>query len=354
MSSEVDPVEAGSLATEQQAPLLNPGRITAMAEAIEEGRFKKIGSVLVAREGRLLYERYPDGSDRSTVRNTGSATATVTGMLIGIASDRGLLDPETRILDVLPEKRPARPDPRKDAITVEDLLTMSSVLECNDLNSFSHGHRERMFLVEDWLQFALDLPIRGFPSWNVRPEALPYGRSFSYCAAGVVLLGAILERITGQPVPDFARDNLFEPLGIRRVQWQFSPSGSAVTSGGPGLTSRSLIRLGQLYLEGGSWRGQQIISREWVERSTQPHVRVDDDTEYGYLWWRRTVGTHLYGVQKQFGCYLMQGDGGNKVAVIPELQLVGVITSGRFNKRNAHLETDSLLNGYILPAAIDL
>lgn len=141
---------------------LAPEPFAALESAVAAGELPKLGSVVVARGGKIAYEHYFDG-DAATLRDTRSATKTITGMLVGIAIARGSLrGVGAPVLPYFPEHRPANPDPRKDRITVKDLLTMSSVLECDDWNEFSRGNEERMYLIEDWVGFALDLPVRGF------------------------------------------------------------------------------------------------------------------------------------------------------------------------------------------------
>jgi CubicO group peptidase (beta-lactamase class C family) len=329
-------------------------RLQAMERAIQSGEFVKITSVALARHGRLVYEAYFDDAGREGLRNTRSATKTVTSMLVGVAIDQGFLGGvDASVLPFFPDKQSARhPDPRKERITVEDFLTMSSILECDDFNSFSRGHEERMYLLEDWIQFTLDLPARGFPTWypggSTAPADQPYGRSFSYCTAGVVTLGGILERATGMDVPTFADRFLFGPIGIARREWQLTPSGSAMTGGGLALRSRDLLKLGQLYLNGGAWDGVRIISQPWVEASVRPHARVDDDTEYGYLWWLRAFSAGDSG--RKYASYFMSGNGGNKVSVFPELDLVAVITSVNYGTPGMHVQAERLISEHILAA----
>jgi CubicO group peptidase (beta-lactamase class C family) len=350
MSSSPSPAADQCPITSLEAANLSADRLRAMTSAIQSGQFKQITSVLVARGGKLVYEAYFDGADGDTLHNTRSATKTITGMLIGIAIDQGLLaGVSAPILTFFPDKQPTQyPDPRKAQITVEDFLTMSSLLECDDWNQFSRGNEERMYLIEDWIQFTLDLPIRGFPAWATRPEDSPYGRSFSYCTAGVTTLGGVLERATRMPVPDFARQYLWAPLGIQNVAWHYTPLGTAMTGGGLGLRSQDLLKLGQLYLNRGQWHTARVISEQWVATSTRPHVRIDEETEYGYLWWLKAYQLGA----RQVTAHYMSGMGGNRIAVFAELDLVTVITSTNYRARDAHQLADQLLTDYIL-AAVD-
>ncbi len=336
--------------TEQGAPLDagSAKRFREMENAIRSGEFKKIGSVLVARHGKIIYESYFDG-DAATLRDTRSATKSITDILVGIAIDeKKLSGVDVRILQMLPEhaRRLQNPDLRKNKITVEDFLTMSSPLECDDWNDASRGNEERMYVVEDWAQFILDLPIRGRMHVGEKVDTPPYGRYFSYCTGGVFTLSEVIEKATGERTDRYAQERLFSPLGISDAQWVYSPLNIPQTGGGLRLTSRDLVKVAQLYLNGGSWVGKRIVSESWVRTSTQPHARPDDYTEYGYLWWLKSFKSG----DKSYPAFYMSGNGGNKVVAFPGLDMAVVITSTNYNTPGMHEQTEKLLTDYVLAA----
>ena len=319
-----------------------------MDAAIRAGQFTRIGSVLIARHGQLAYERYYDG-DASALRDTRSATKSITGILVGMAiKDRKLPGVNARVLDLLPDRRRRlqNPDPRKEKIALEDLLTMSSPLECNDWNDASRGNEERMYLIEDWAQFILDLPIGGQMRVGETADTPKYGRAFHYCTGGVFLLSEVLGRATGQRTDRYAAEKLFAPLGIARVTWVYSPLDVPQTGGGLRLSSPDLLKIPQLYLQHGKWNGKQLVPEDWVKASISPHAAINDHQEYGYLWWLQsfTAGG------KSYPAFFMTGNGGNKVLGFPTLDLAVCITSTNFNTHGMHEQTERLLTDYVLAA----
>jgi CubicO group peptidase (beta-lactamase class C family) len=319
-----------------------------MDAAVRAGEFKKIGSVLVARYGKLVFEDYFDG-DAGTLRDTRSATKSITDVLVGIAiGEKKLSGLDARVLALLPERerKMQNPDPRKEKITVEDFLTMSSPLECDDWNDASRGNEERMYLVEDWAQFILDLPVRGRMHVGEQADPPKYGRFFSYCTGGVFTLSELLQKATGERTDRYAQEELFGPLGISDAKWVYSPLNVPQTGGGLRLSSRDLVKIAELYRSGGRWQGKSIVDEAWVKASTEAHAQIDDQTEYGYLWWLKSFQSG----GKGYPAFFMSGNGGNKIAVFPGLDLTVVITSTNYGTRGMHEQTEKLLTDYILPA----
>jgi CubicO group peptidase (beta-lactamase class C family) len=320
---------------------IDPAPLARIADDVQAGKLVKLTGVLVARRGKLVFERYFGDARADTLLDTRSATKTLTGMLVGIAIDRHLLSGVSApVTPFFKDRRPFQnPDPRKERITVEDFLTMSSLLECNDWNEFSRGNEERMYLVEDFVRFTLDLPIRGFPSWTPKPADSPHGRSFSYCTAGVATLGFLLERAVHEPLDRFAEARLFRPLGIVERQWVRTPLGTVLTGGGLRLRARDLLALAQLVADGGAWHGARVLDPRWVATSIEPHARIDESTEYGYLWWLKDLPWQNRRVRAVF----MSGNGGNKIGFVPELGLTFAITANNYGARGMHEQTERVL-----------
>ncbi|MFD0738475.1 serine hydrolase domain-containing protein [Lysobacter koreensis] len=332
------------------AAAADAGRFDPARKAVEQGEFKAITSILVAQDGKVVYEHYFDAQGAQARRDTRSATKTVAGMLAGLAiADGHLPDASARVFDHLPPARRQNmqhPDPRKDAIRVEDLLTMSSLVECNDEQQFSRGNEERMYLIEDWVQFYVDLPVQGFPAWMPKPADSSRGRSFRYCTAGVTTLGEVIQTAVGEPLQAYAQRRLFDPLGITAPEWQLSPLGLAQAGGGLGLRTRDLWKLGQLYLDGGRVGGRQLVPATWVRQSLSPQASPREDADYGYLWWLMKVPDG----DAVTIAPAMAGAGGNAVFLLPHKRAVVVITTTNYNERQPHALTFKLLTRDLIPA----
>jgi CubicO group peptidase (beta-lactamase class C family) len=333
---------------EAQAQGWDTAVLTDLAGKLTAGAFPGKTSVLIAQNGNLVFEGYYAEGSRDHGNDVRSATKTITAILAGIAIDRGLIPSvDAKVYATFPDKSQRwYPDRRKRAVTLEDLLTMSSIWECNDENPWSSGNEERMYVTEDWVGFALDLPIRGFRPGD-EPAKQKYGRSFSYCTAGSFVAGTMIERAAKQGLDKFAEKYLYAPLGIRSVTWGYAPSGEAMGGGGTRYRSRDLAKLGELLRLRGRWGDRQVVSAAWVDAMLSPHVLVRGDAEYGYLTWRFRIGSGD-GARWVWG---MSGNGGNYVFIAPELNLVCVVTSTAYNQGSAHAQSQEILRDFVLKAS---
>ena len=325
-----------------------------LSEAVSAGTYGGVTSVLIEQDGNIVYEAYFQGTDANTHHNTRSAGKTFTGLLLGAAIDDGFIKGvDTEVADYFSELRPfSNDDERKSDISLEDLLTMSGPLECDDWNSFSRGNEERMYLVEDWSAFFWNLPIKNRPSWEIPDSDDGFGRLFTYCTAGVQLIGETIERAIGVSVPEYASRRIFGPLDIQNPLWNFASTGKAHLGGGLELSTRDWAKVARVYLNQGSSDQSNVISDSWVSASLSDYVRVDDTTTYGYLWWRPE-----YSIDgKTLRANMMSGAGGNRVYVLPEYQIVVVLTKNDFRDRDAHQKSDNFFAEQIvrrLSAAAD-
>ena len=326
----------------------NVARLGELERAIAANEFPGVTSVVVAQDGKLVYERYFGDGGPEVLNDTRSATKSITALLIGAAIDRGLIpSAQARVYRYFDDMKPyAHDSARKQAITLEDLLTMSSAWECDDDNQFSSGNEERMYVSENWTRFALDIPLRGYAPWVTRPEDSPHGRAFSYCTAGSFLLGAVVERVSKQSLAEFSANVLEKPLGITQAHWNRASEGVGMGGGGTRYRSRDLAKIGQMVADGGQWQGKRIISEAWIRQALTVHAQAREDADYGYQFWRFRIGE---GAQ-QTAAWAMSGNGGNYVFIVPERRLVAVITRTSYNQRGVHPQSQTMFGDYLLKA----
>jgi CubicO group peptidase (beta-lactamase class C family) len=308
-------------ASTPEAQNVDSAKLAAMEEDIRGNKIELHG-LLIVRNGYIVHESYYGGRTANTPHELYSCTKSFISTLVGIALDSGLLKGvDLKVKGFFPESSFQNPDPRKDAMTLEDLLTMRSGLDWTE----GDPTYQAWTLSRDWVRFVMGLPMAREP-----------GTAFLYCSGGSHVISAILEKVTGGKRA-FADERLFGPLGIRPHAWELDPSGMPFGAKGLQLTPREMAKLGYLYLNRGKWDGRRIVSAEWVRAATQKHTATDGDLDYGYQWW----------IDSEHNAYTATGRYGQVIFVAPEKNMVIVITAGEED----HTETFRLIDQHILPAA---
>lgn len=312
---------------------IDTAALQSVLDSIRNGSYAGVDSLLVARHGKLVAEGYFNGYARDAVHDLRSAGKSFVSALAGIAIDRGLFAPDDTIASLLPGfEAHANMDDRKRAITVEHLLNMRSGLECDDWVESSPGYEERVYHSKDWIDFVLDLRMAFDP-----------GTAGQYCTGGVVLLGEVIAQRSGMGLDTFAQTYLLGPLQVPRAVWRPGPDDRATAGTGMRLRPRDLAKLGQLYLDGGTWNGVPVVPSAWTARSQQRVLMLGRDW-YGLLWWKRTFS----GPGGPLECYFAFGNGGNFTFVLPALELVVTFTGSNYNTADRDLPFAILANR-ILP-----
>ena len=312
--------------------------ITKMLEAVGSGE-TKIHSILLLKNNQLLLEEYYQEYDLNKVHDLRSSSKSIRSLLMGIAVDQGLVrNIDDPVYKYLPNLRPQKnQDERKGAITIRHLLTMSTGLECNDWDPKSKGQEDRVYKKKDWLQYTIDLPMANDP-----------GEVSAYCSMGAILVAEIISVTSGMSIQEFAQKNLFDPLGIKQVQWGHTNQKEVIDSGKRlYMRPRDMAKLGQLVLQQGQWEGKQIVSKVWIEEATTPKTKITG-IDYGYLWWNLPFQYQGRAIQ----CKLATGNGGQYIMVFPDLELVAVFTGGAYNSQDDKLPF-ALMNRVILPSLKD-
>jgi CubicO group peptidase (beta-lactamase class C family) len=321
----------------QSTPLMD------IRTAVSAGTFPKTTSVLIVKDSKLVFEEYFNGGGREFLNDTRSAMKSVAALSVGAAlADGKLKSTDELAFRWLADRAPFKNDGGlKQQITLADFLTMSSALDCDDWDERNPGNEENMYPLSDWTRWAVDIPVKA----DYQRDAAGRG-PFSYCTAGVFLLGQIVQRATKESVDQYVERRMLAPLGVKMSEWPRSPSGEVMTGGGLRLRSRDLAKLGVLVLSEGRWRGRQILPADWLAEVLTVRRRIDDNTSYGYLFWRREYRSRCGPLE---GWY-MSGNGGNVVVLVPSEKMVVVVTRQHYNQRGMHEQTLRLLEDHAFAA----
>ena len=289
-----------------------------------------VHAVLVVRDGKLVFERYLQGTDEiydhrvegatfdaDTLHDMKSVSKSVASLAFGIAIDRGLIRSVNEpIFSFFPELSDLR-TPEKDGLQLLHALTMSVGLkwvEATPSTGNDNNDEARMHMAADQCRYVLGLPSTTAP-----------GQEFFYNTGTLALLSAIIRKATGRPLDEFVRASLFEPLDITHTDWR-RYKGDTDAGGGLRMRPRDMAKIGQLVLAGGRWNGRQIVSKAWIDISLTPRIEATGRYFYGYLWW---LGRSLIdGREVRWAAAL--GRGGQSIHIVPELDLVVVVTAGYY------------------------
>jgi len=329
-------------------PSISVGMLEEGVGAIRHGDYPNIHSILIACQGKLIFEEYFPGYtfkgewrefDYKTPHTLQSVTKSVTSLVMVIACDQGYIESiDTGIFDWYPEYK-RRDRDEKEAITLRHMLTMQSGLDWDGWSRsiFSWFHDlNRSYRSRDPIAYVLRKKLVHEP-----------GTTFNYSSGSSNVLGDIVSRSTSQSFDEYAEQHLFRPLGITDAHWDTPHPGIVCTSGGLRLRPRDLLKIGQLILQDGEWDGRQIVSRGWLEQSLAPSVKVFEDIDYGFQWWRPEAVLPASG--KILEPFVAAGTGGQYLMVFPELQCVLVITGGNYRSEDW---SEKWYKDFFLPALI--
>ncbi|MFX1575538.1 MAG: serine hydrolase domain-containing protein [Promethearchaeota archaeon] len=323
------PTEDWQIATPESQGL-NPGYLTQMEQYLDSQLWSfTLRSILIIRHGYLVYENYmgtPERIDQPS--NIYSCTKSVSSALIGIAIDQGYLDLDDRLVDIFSHLTIQNLDSRKEAITVEHLLTMTSGLPWDEW-TYPYGNPnndwDRMTTSPNWVEFVINRPMDSSP-----------GSRWVYNTGGSHLLSAIVHETTNMSTLEFAETNLFTPLGITDYYWSDDPQGNVNGGSALQLRPRDMAKFGFLYLHNGTWDGTELLPASWIAASSSSHATVDSYTEYGYQWW----------IHPHINAFAAHGYLNQHIFVIPNQDMVVVATA-----RSSEFDPLHLLEDYIIPAA---
>jgi CubicO group peptidase (beta-lactamase class C family) len=296
---------------------------------MDQEAHRDLKGIVIVRDGHLVSERYFNSDSAETLHDIRSATKSITSLLMGIAIQQGLVH---GVNDSIALYLPVLPKDGKEKITVKDLLNMRSGLDADDEDPASPGNENTLDQSTDWMRTVYAVPMKRAP-----------GTQYRYCSINAFLTGAIVENASHMALDQFAKINLFEPLGIEKYSWRHVPTARTTGQGNLSITTRDEAAIGELMLNDGVVNGRRVLAHDWVEQSLAKQVAISDSDPYadyyGYMWYRKAEAVGDHKVEVHFA----SGNGGNKIYIVPSLRMVVAITSSAYNQKYGQRRSQDIL-----------
>ena len=319
-----------------------------ISDAFRAGRLPGLHAVLVLRDNKTVAEVYFAGDDKRsgeklgwhergprTLHDVQSISKSVVSLLYGIALEEGLVPGlDESLVAQFPEYADLMQDPKRRAILVRHALTMTMGTDWHQESPFTDPNDSvyQMEAAPDPYRFVLDLPMVYQP-----------GEHWAYSNGATEVIAKLIADRVGMPIDEYARENLFAPLGITEWEWVRGRRGAPAAASGLRLTARGLAKFGELILGRGEFKGRRIVSADWLEASFKPRLTLDENQRYGFFWW-------LSGEGKSPAWVAGFGNGGQRLSVHPALKLTTVVFAGNYDQPDAWRLPFKVLEEFVLPA----
>jgi len=331
-------------------------------QAIAAGRIWNLHGLIVLRNDRLVLERYFEGDDETrdagkishathtadTMHDLRSCSKSIVGLLYGIALQQGNVPPpEAPLFSAFPEYADLAGKDGRDRLTVQHVLTMTMGTDWDESSFFYDDPRNSEIAMDnaaDRYRYILERRVVDTP-----------GAHWSYCGGATSLLARMIAKGSGKTLHQFAREHLFDPLGLGPTEWAVGPDGEPFAASGARMSVRDLSRIGVMMLHGGKVDGRALVPADWVTRCITPIISADETRRYGYQWFIRDIA---FGKPKGWApgrlerMWMAQGEGGQRLFVIPALQLVVAFTSGNYGQQAQGIPTDRILREVVLGSVV--
>lgn len=334
---------------------LDTGVVDRLDKGVGDGSLPNLHAVAVVRRGKLVFDRYYEGLDEFWAMPLGkvkfgptvkhdmrSATKSMVGLLYGIALHEGKVPSlDAVLIDQFPEYADLATDPMRRRMKVSHILSMTAGFEWPEDIPYTDAQNPElaMYLATDQFRYVLEHPMVTEP-----------GSAWNYNGGTTAIAGRLIGQGTRMPIFHYARQRLFDPLGITEVQWVGGTNGEVSSPSGLRMPARELAKIGKMVLNKGVWEGRQVVPASWIEQCLTPHAKVPGERmgpgtqiEYGYQWW---IVNH----KSKHPIFAARGNGGQALMIIPSLDLIVVVMAGNYNSKSKIDVPNAVINDYILPA----